>query len=339
MKHISDLHRLLRIITLVQHRPDWGPDKLAGELGVTKRTVYRDIDKLKAVGVPVEFQRDRGCYRILGEFFMQPLQLTPEEALALTAICEHVAKSDQIPFLRPAARAIEKIRAQFPPELESELARITDHMVIQTAPTTASDGHADVYERIKAAIASQQALECQYESPRKADSGTFLFEPYALFYGVRAWYAIGRHGKHDQVRCLKLKRFGPMKLTENKYRIPAGFSVRTYLRNAWAMIPGDSDHKVELRFEASIAETLADTRWHATQEIEENPDGSVTFRCTVSGLDEIIWWVLSFGPSCTVISPRKLAERVRELALKTAQAYAPQPAAEIKPLPVRKQSK
>lgn len=321
MKHSTDIHRLLRIITLVQHRPDWDPDSLASELRITKRTVYRDIDKLRAVGVPIEFNKKKGCYSIQGEFFLQPLQLTPEEALALTAMCEHVAKSEQIPFLRPAARAIEKIRAQFPPEMELELARITDHMVIQTAPTAAAEGHADVYERIKSAIASQQALECRYESPRHADGDTFIFEPYALFYGVRAWYAIGRHGKHDQVRCLKLKRFGPMTPTDQTYTIPPGFSVRKYLRNAWAMIPGDSDHKVELRFEPSIAETLADTRWHGTQEIEEHPDGSITFRCTVSGLDEIVWWVLSFGPSCTVVAPRQLSDRVRDLAIRTAGLY------------------
>ena len=66
----------------------------------------------------------------------------------------------------------------------------------------------------------------------------------------------------------------------------------------------------------------ADTRWHATQEIEEHEDGSVSFRCTVSGLDEIVWWVLSFGPSCTVVAPKKLADRVRDLAVRTADRYA-----------------
>lgn len=335
MKHSTDLHRLLRIITLVQHRHDWDPDSLSRELRVTKRTVYRDIDKLKAVGVPIDFNRGRGYYRIEGEFFLQPLQLTPEEALALTAMCDHVAKSEQIPFLRPAARALEKIRAQFPAAMEAELSRVTDHLVIQTAPAAAAEGHADVYERIKAAIASQHALECQYESPKRIDNETFLFEPYALFYGVRAWYAIGRHGKHDQVRCLKLKRFGPMTLTDQAYRIPAGFSVRGYLRNAWAMIPGDTDYKVELKFEPSIAETLADTRWHATQDIEEHEDGSITFRCTVSGLDEIVWWVLSFGPSCTVVSPKQLADRVKELAIRTTALYEGGPSMSVARQPAR----
>lgn len=326
MKHSSDLHRLLRIITLVQQRRDWTPDTLAAELGVTKRTVFRDAEKLRLVGVPLEYDKAWSGYRILGEAFLQPLQLTPEEALALTAMCEHVARSEQIPFLRPAVRAIEKIRAQFPPQMEAELADATGHLVIQTGPRAPSDGYEDVYERIQRAIQSRTALECEYESARR-ESGRakppekFVFEPYALFYGVRAWYAIGRHGTHDQIRCLKLSRFGPITALKQTYRIPAGFAVRQHLRNAWAMIPGATDFEVELHMDPGIAETLGDTRWHATQEIEAHPDGSATFRYTVSGLDEIVWWILSLGPSCRVVKPRKLAERVRELAEGVAGLY------------------
>lgn len=321
MKHISDLHRLLMIITLVQSGRACDPASLGLQFGVTKRTIFRDIDKLKASGVPIDFDHTTATYRIAGEFVLQPLQLTAEEALALTAMCEHVAKTEQIPFLRPAARAIEKIRAQLPEQMDADLQRITEHLVIQTAPGAPADGHADVYDRIRAAIASRTALECDYESPRKKTAETFTFEPYALFYGVRAWYAIGRHGGHNEVRCLKLKRFGAILDTGRKYKVPAGFSVRGYLRNAWAMVPGDKDHEVELRLDPAIAELLADTRWHATQQIEEHQDGSATFRCTVSGLDEIVWWVLSLGPSCKVIKPKALADRVRSLAKQTAAIY------------------
>ncbi len=321
MKHHSDLHRLLLIITLVQSGRRISPGSLAEQCGVTKRTIFRDIEKLKLTGIPITFDHVLDTYHIDGDFYLQPLQLTADEALALTAMCEHVAGSGQIPFLRPAARALEKIRAQLPAQLDADLASVTSHLVIQTAPATPADGHADVYERIRTAISTRTALECEYESPRRKSTERFTFEPYALFYGVRAWYAIGRHGGHDEVRCLKLKRFGPISDTGMKYRIPAGFSVRAYLGNAWAMVPGTKDYEVELCLDATVAELLADTRWHATQDIEDHEDGSATFRCTVSGLDEIVWWVLSLGPSCRVIRPKALADRVRELAARTASLY------------------
>jgi predicted DNA-binding transcriptional regulator YafY len=321
MKHLADLHRLLAIIMHLQNGRRCDPATLAGTFGVTRRTIFRDVEKLRASGVPIAFDHIGQTYHIAGEFTLKPLQLTPEEALALAAVCEQVARTEQIPFLRPAAKALEKIRAQLPQQMDDELARATSELVIRTAPAAPADGHADVYERLRAAIAKRMALECEYESPRRKTTERFIFEPYALFYGVRAWYAIGRHLGHDQVRCLKLKRFGPIRESDRKYRIPAGFSVRGYLRNAWAMVPGDKDYSVELLLDPSIAELLSDTQWHLTQQIEEHPDGSATFRCTVSGLDEIVWWVLSLGPSCKVVKPKALADRVRDLAKKTAAVY------------------
>ena len=70
-----------------------------------------------------------------------------------------------------------------------------------------------------------------------------------------------------------------------------------------------------------VAETIADTLWHKTQQLEDHDDGSLTFRCTVAGLDEISWWVLSMGPHCRVLAPDELRDRVRQAAMDTAALY------------------
>ena len=53
-------------------------------------------------------------------------------------------------------------------------------------------------------------------------------------------------------------------------------------------------------------------------------DRSLIFRCTVDGLDEIVWWVLSMGPHCTVRKPVELRDLVAEMASRTANLYAGQ---------------
>jgi predicted DNA-binding transcriptional regulator YafY len=55
--------------------------------------------------------------------------------------------------------------------------------------------------------------------------------------------------------------------------------------------------------------------------VDWHDDGSITFRCKVDGLDEIVWWVLSMGPHCTVVHPKELADRVCQLAEQTLQRY------------------
>lgn len=326
-KNTTDLHRLLKMITLLESAPGWTVAKLAKEFGVKDRTIFRDIKKLQGCGVPIESMRGRGGvggYRIQREFFLQPVQLTAEEALALSALAESVAEREQIAFLKPAHRAVAKIRAQLPADVIASIETVRSSVVIHTAASSAGDDYADVYDRVQQAIATQKVLECEYESAGKGTDAAepFRFEPYALFFGVRAWYAVGKHSRHSEVRTLKLSRFGRVRLTDTKYVIPASFSMEKHLGNAWGMVKGKESFEVEVEFSGPMQETVAETRWHRTQETEFDADAGVTrMRFTLDGLDEIVWWVLGMGPGCRVIKPQILADRVKELALATAGQY------------------
>lgn len=328
MKQNSDIHRLLKIVTLVQGPDAYSTERLAAALGVSERTIFRDISKLNDTGVPVKHDESWGGYRVGAGFFLPPLQLTVDEALALAVLCDDVAQKEQIAFLAPAWRALAKIEAQLPPETREELDALAGHVVVRTAQADPGEGSSDVYERMRAAIAARRAVRCEYESPASMARGEsteredFLFEPYALLFSVRAWYALGRRDGREGVRCLKLSRFTRVSPTDSAYKIPKGFTVEKHLGNAWRLIPGPVEHDVVLRFEAPISETVADTRWHPTQTIEHDADGSITMRVCVAGLDEIVWWVLSMGPSCRVVEPAELAERVRDLAARTAALYS-----------------
>ncbi len=150
----------------------------------------------------------------------------------------------------------------------------------------------------------------------------FDFEPYALLYSVRAWYAVGYHSGRDDLRCLKLARFRTLRPTAREFAVPEGFTLERYFGNAWRLVRGPEDYRVEILFDAAFAPTVTDTRWHATQEVERHADGTATLRFTVSGLDEIVWWVLGYGPHARVIGPEALRDRIRQLASRTADLYA-----------------
>lgn len=245
------------------------------------------------------------------------------KALALAVLVEQVGGAEQIGCMRPAARALEKIRASLPAAVSAEVGAVVDAIVIRTAASDGEDGIEDVYERVRGALAAKRALGCRYESLEgTSPDEDFEFEPYVLFFSVRAWYTLGYHCGRGEVRCLKLSRFARLTRLEREYRVPEGFTVDGYLRNAWRMIPEGEDVEVELEFAPTAAATMGDTRWHKTQRMEYRDDGSAVMRCTVSGLGEIAWWVLSYGPMCRVIGPRALAERVAELAAQTAAQYA-----------------
>lgn len=324
-KHVSDLHRLLRVLTLVQSGPGWTAARLAKEMGVTERTVFRDIKKLQGVGIPLSARPGGKGFQVRGETFLQPLQLTTEEAIALAVLCEEIASHDQIAFLRPALRALEKVQAQLPPALREEVRSVAGNLVIRTGPAAPGEQYADVYDRLREALQSRRAVECEYERLGGESDGAFTFEPYALVYSVRAWYAVGRHAGKNALRTFRLSRFVRVTPLQTGYEIPRDFTITRHFGNAWRMIRGTPEYRVEIEFAAPLAERISETLWHPTQEVESRPDGTALFRCTVAGLDEIVWWVLEMGPDARVLAPPELAERVRDLATRTATRYTPLP--------------
>lgn len=316
------VHRLLRIMTLIQNQDGWDAKALARECKVGERTIFRDMEMLEGAGIPYYFDQDRRGFRIRRDFFMQPIQLTLEEALAIVALGEHIGgPSHQMSFMQPAARAVAKIRGQLPDRLRREMEKVDHHMAIRIGHTAVEDEAEDVYIAMQQAVSEHLAIECEYESIGKEPGKRFILHPYTLFFSKRAWYVIGHHSRHGNVRCLKIARFLHVKLTERTFTPPRGFSLPRYLGNAWWMIRGKRRYKVELRFDAEFADNIGSTHWHKTQDVQWHEDGSITFCCKVDGLDEIVWWVLSMGPHCMVVQPKELARRVCDLAEKTLGRY------------------
>lgn len=116
VRRMTRAHRLARILTIL--RAGGGPHRaedLAARLGVSPRTLYRDMDRLVAAGVPVEGTRGRG-YHLADMVALPPVLLTADELEALQLGIAIVAQADD-PDLRDAAeRLADKIDAALPEE-------------------------------------------------------------------------------------------------------------------------------------------------------------------------------------------------------------------------------
>ena len=72
-----------------------------------------------------------------------------------------------------------------------------------------------------------------------------------------------------------------------------------------------------------MAGWIAGGQWHTTQKIEKQPDGSLVFRVTVHGYEEMLYWVLSFGAQAEVLEPLPLRTAVAEAARRMTARYLP----------------
>ena len=161
-----------------------------------------------------------------------------------------------------------------------------------------------------------------YNSLTEWEEISTKLRPFQLFFSRHSWYVIGRSSYHRQNRTFHLGRIGHLEVLTESYRIPRGFSIERYLKNAWIMIPeAGPDYNVTVRFQSMVAQNVAEVAWHKTQQTEFNTDGTLDFHVTVSGLGEISWWILGYGDQAEVIKPPELRERVAGHAKRMLQIY------------------
>ncbi len=310
---------------MIQGDRHWRAPLIAEHLEVGERTVYRDLDRLRDGGVPVLFDADTGGYRIQPGFFLPALDLTPEEACALLLLAERVGGTEQLPLTRPAANAMEKLKVGLPHALRDAVGEMLPNVHFHLAAGE-QEGNEGAWSTVSHAIAQCLPLRCVYEpahgDPQQDSPEQFRLDPYHLYWGQRAWYVIGLHHGRSEPRTLRLSRFTRIEPIDGFFEKPKEFSLDDYLGHAWRMIPGDRvRRRIALRFTPKVAETVADTYWHRSQQIDYHEDGSITASFEIDGLDEIAWWVLSYGPHCEVLEPSELRQQVAMLLREAAEFY------------------
>jgi predicted DNA-binding transcriptional regulator YafY len=217
------LPRLLELLVILHSRTAQRTRALAERMGVSERTVYRDLEALSRAKIPVHFDKDRGGYRVSAGYFLPPIQLTLGEAMALSVLGSEMAGKGQPPFLQEAWQAITKIRSQLPATVMDEVEAIDGHVRVRAAQASPQDGCAAHFEMLRKAIAKRRKVRCSYEGGKR--DGPFLFRPYSLFFAKRAWYVIGHNERRNAERSLKLNRLREVHSTEFPYGIPDGWSL------------------------------------------------------------------------------------------------------------------
>jgi proteasome accessory factor B len=258
------------------------------------------------------------------------MNFTPEEALALVVLCHDL--SEQLPamFFGPARSAALKLQSSLPARLRQTVQSTGPAVQVQLVPINRLEGMGAVYGQLLTAVTERRGVRIRYRSLAEEQTISTRLHPYRLLFSRRTWYAIGRSSLHRATRTFNVGRIVELEMLDDRFRVPRGFSIERYLRNAWHLIaePGP-DHEVVVHFDKKVAQNVAEVAWHKTQRLEFLPDGSLNYRVTVSGLGEISWWILGYGDCAEVLHPPALRALVAERVARMAQRYAA-PVAEVR---------
>lgn len=284
---------------------------MAAACGVSRRTIFRDLETLKAAGVPLQYDSEQQRYAIPTAFFLPPTNFTAAEALSVIALASELGADTGLPFFGPARQAALKLESSLPSSLREELRTMTRSIQIRAGQINPLPSKEQFYQQLVDAIATRRVVRMKYGSLTEWEAIDTKLRPYQLLFSRRSWFVIGRSSMHREVRTFNVGRIAALKPLREKYSIPRTFSLEKHLGNAWNMIPGaDPDHEVVIRFKSLVAQNVAEVVWHKTQQLERLKDGSLEYRASVSGLDEIAWWILGYGDQAEVLKPTKLRKLV-----------------------------
>jgi len=286
---------------------------------VSRRTIFRDMDLLRSSGVPISYDEDRQLHHIAGSNYLPATNFTAEEALALIVLCHEMGDRSGLPFLNPARSAAVKLESALPSRLRDQIREIVDSLHIQLLPKNPLEGKSPIYDQLLSAVTKRHCVRLRYRSLNEGAEIRTKLSPYQLFFSRRSWYVVGRSSLHKATRTFNLGRIVEIEPLDDSYKIPRGFSIERFLRNAWHLIPEPGpDWEIVIRFGKMVAQNVAEVNWHKTQKLTFNEDGTLDFQVVVSGLNEISWWILGYGDQAEVLQPpelrRLIAQRVKQMA-------------------------
>jgi predicted DNA-binding transcriptional regulator YafY len=303
--------RLLRLLSLLQARPDWSGAELADRLAVTTRTVRNDIERLRILGYQVHSTTGTaGGYRLGAGAALPPLLLDDEEAVAV-AVSLHAAAGGTVTGIEETSlRALTKLQQLLPSPLRRRIdaVRTATVSVAGRGPTV----DAETLTVAAAAIRDSERLRFDYLDHDGTQSRRTA-EPHRLVFTGRRWYLLAWDDDRRDWRTFRADRIRPR--TPNGPRFiprqpPGGDAAAHVLRGAGSTA---WNHQARVRLHAS-AETIAEQLAPAAGLLQAADEHTSILETGADSLHELAAFLGSLEVAFTVIEPPELRDLLDTLA-------------------------
>ncbi|WP_181797478.1 YafY family protein [Streptomyces sp. WELS2] len=311
--------RLLQLLSLLQTPREWPGGELADRLGVSRRTVRRDVDRLRELGYPVQATRGTdGGYRLVAGKAMPPLVLDDEEAVAI-AVGLRAGAGHAIEGVDEAAvRALAKLEQVLPSRLRHRVSTLQ----AATTPLTLGDGPTIAPETLTvmaSTVAGHERLRFAYRD-KDGSASRRLTEPHRLVSTGRRWYLVAYDVDRADWRTFRVDRVSDPFATGVRFapREPPTGSAAEYLRQS--IHRRQETYAFEVRFAAPAEQVAARVpAWVGVP--EDDGTGGCVLRGTTG--DPMEWLAVRLamtGVEFTVRGPGGLVECVRRLGDRLTRA-------------------
>jgi predicted DNA-binding transcriptional regulator YafY len=221
--------RMLSLLATLQTGRSFSGDDLASRLGVSPRTLRRDVDRLRGHGYPVETRPGPGGhYRLAAGRTMPPLMLEDDEAIAMLlglASLAAAGSADEGSLDEAATRAYGKLEQFLPKRLRHRITRLRTS--VETGSSTAPSTSAEHLGLLADAIGNRQVVAFDYERKDGAVAPRRV-EPHRQAHHLERWYLLGWDLERDDWRVYRVDRITGLRVSTARFeprRVPADSAI------------------------------------------------------------------------------------------------------------------
>lgn len=313
--------RLFRLFQLLEASPEGVRiDDAARELGVTARSIRRDLKALELANTEIEHidvDGERRVRRMRTGRTTEPIRLTRYQRYSLAA----VRRVFDVLAGTPLHDDVSQLYARLFPSGDEDGAMIERFVYIPEAPKSyrkLKDQIYDIYEGILRTF----TLQFQYETG-STPGGSRKVEPYALVLYQNGLYVVGRDVQKEAMRTFAVERMRRVRVLSNApFKRDPSVDVSKMFEGAFGLFYSGERQHVVVEFTPAVAQYIEPREWHVTQKMTRLEDGGLRVEFDVTNLTEVESWVMRWGHNAAVREPAALAQKVRDEHLKAAARYA-----------------
>ncbi|HZU11211.1 MAG TPA: YafY family protein [Chloroflexota bacterium] len=310
----------MAITLLLQARGKMTAERLADILGVSVRTVYRDMNSLSLAHVPVSMDHGPGGgYFLPDDSVVGPIAFTGEEALALALGRSVVGDSSLFGGAERLQQALIKLEAALPEEYRRDVRVARERILVDSSAWHRRPEAPRLLDSIRQAVWEGRRITILYPRSERPGSDLRPVDPYGLVYKAGIWYLVAYCHLRRDFRIFHLSRIEAQETLGDPITPRPDFNLAGYWEEA------------RQRFEEQTAPVTVTLRITADglsghegewTVLETDPAGRTTVLVSLESIDAAVAYVLSFGPNATVLGPPDVLHGVAEAARELYQLYS-----------------
>jgi predicted DNA-binding transcriptional regulator YafY len=308
--------RMLQLLALLQSRRSWAGPDLAERLGITERTVRRDIDRLRLLGYPVEAAPGRyGGYQLGRGGHLPPLLLNDDEAVAVAIGLRSAVDGSVAGLEESALSTLSKLDHLLPSHVAQRVRALHDNTASMLWGQESERVDASALIVLAQACGQQHRARFDYEDRTGAQTSR-LVEPLRLVRSGSRWYLVARDVDRGAWRMFRVDRMAALHPEGTRFElvdppdaiamVTEGLTARPYAFRARIRLP--------LPLEAA---TRVIPR---TYGMLEAGDGATIIELGASSLERMVAYLAGLTPPCEVLGPDDLRVALRQQSAAVAAA-------------------